>query len=142
MLLLDVDVCLYAYRPRESERARRVSDRPGPRLVGHERLAVTTSTLSAVVRIATHPRVYVEPSTPADAVAFCTSLRTAPAVSLIREGERVMDIFSSFVTGMQLRGNDVPDALLAATALDAGAGLATLDKGFHRFDGLRVVHPE
>ena len=38
---------------------------------------------------------------------------------------------------MQLRGNLVPDAYLAALALEQGAELVTLDRGFGRYPRLR-----
>jgi uncharacterized protein len=41
-----------------------------------------------------------------------------------------------------LRGNLVPDAWLAALALEHGATVATLDRGFARFDGLNLVDPD
>ena len=51
MLLLDVNICLYAYRPAESESAARVSEWLAPRLVGHERIAVSEPVLASVIRI-------------------------------------------------------------------------------------------
>ena len=52
--------------------------------------------------------------------------------------------WSTFVDRVRehdLRGNDVPDALLAAGALALGARLATVDRGFPRFTELEVVVP-
>ncbi len=141
MLLLDVNVCLYAYRPVESEAAGRVSEWLAPRLLGPERVVVSESVLAAVIRIATHPRVFREPSSPADALAFADSLAAAPAVHLVRPGPDHWSIFRTLVAEHRLRGNDVPDALLAAHALELGASLVTLDRGFGRFAGLRTVDP-
>ena len=49
--------------------------------------------------------------------------------------------FATLVDDLGLRANDVPDALLAATALSLGARLATFDRGFRRFAGLQVLEP-
>jgi toxin-antitoxin system PIN domain toxin len=141
MLLLDVNVCLYAYRPAESEVAARVHAWLAPRLVSRERVAVTESVLAAVVRIATHPRVFRRPSTPADAIAFTDSLVAAPAAQLVLPGADHWPLVRDLVTEHRLRGNDVPDAVLAAHALELGASLVTLDRGFARFTSLRVVNP-
>lgn len=141
MLLLDVNVCLYAYRPAESETAARVREWLLPRLVGHERIALSETVLAAVVRIATHPRVFRQPSTPADAIAFTDSLTAAPATQLVRPGPEHWPIVRQLVSEHRLRGNDVPDAVLAAHALELGASLVTLDRGFARFAPLRTVHP-
>lgn len=43
------------------------------------------------------------------------------------------------VPDLTLRANDIPDAFLAATAIDLGARLATFDQGFRRFPGLTVI---
>lgn len=39
------------------------------------------------------------------------------------------------------RGNDVPDIEIAALAIEHGLVLATHDRGFRRFDGLRTLDP-
>ncbi|TQN45694.1 hypothetical protein FHX52_2394 [Humibacillus xanthopallidus] len=141
MLLLDVNICLYAYRPAESESAARVSEWLAPRLVGHERIAVSEPVLASVLRIATHPKVFRMPSTPADAVAFAESLASAPAAQRVRPGPDHWPIVTELIREHRLRGNDVPDAVLAAHALELGATLVTLDRGFGRFSGLRTVNP-
>lgn len=141
MFLLDVNVCLYAYRPAESETAARVSEWLAPLLVGHERIGISEPVLASVVRIATHSRVFRQPSTPADALAFAASLASAPAAQLVRPGPDHWPLFHQLVSEHRLRGNDVPDALLAAHALELGASLVTLDRGFARFAPLRIVNP-
>ncbi|MGM0385837.1 MAG: TA system VapC family ribonuclease toxin [Actinomycetota bacterium] len=141
MLLLDVNVCLYAYRPGQSETALLVSEWLAPRLIGHERVAVSEPVLAAVVRIATHPRIFRTPSTPSDVLEFAASLASAPAALLVRPGPEHWLIFTELVAQHRLRGNDVPDASLAAHAFELGASLVTLDRGLSRFAGLRIVNP-
>jgi predicted nucleic acid-binding protein len=41
----------------------------------------------------------------------------------------------------EARGSVVPDAYLAALAIERGATMSTADRGFARFDGLRWRHP-
>jgi len=141
MLLLDVNVCLYAYRPGHSETARRVHAWLTPRLVGHERVAISESVLTSVLRIATHPRIYRTPSTPSDVLRFAESLLSAPAALLVRPGPEHWPLLATLVAEHRLRGNDIPDAALAAHAFELGASLVTLDRGFSRFAPLRVVLP-
>ncbi|HET8987799.1 MAG TPA: TA system VapC family ribonuclease toxin [Humibacillus sp.] len=141
MLLLDVNVCLYAYRPAESESAALVSEWLAPRLVGHERVAVSETVLASVMRIATHPKIFRTSSTPSDVVAFAESLCAAPAAQRVRPGPDHWQIVTDLVRDHRLRGNDVPDAVLAAHALELGATLVTLDRGFARFSPLRTVNP-
>jgi hypothetical protein len=91
MLLLDVNICLCAYRPAESESPAVVSKWLGPRLVGHERIAVSEPVLASVIRIATRPNVFRTPSTPSDVVAFTESLASAPAAQRVRRGRELGD---------------------------------------------------
>ena len=52
---------------------------------------------------------------------------------------RRWSLLERWVSTLDLRGNDLPDALLAATAQDLGARLATFDRGFRRFAGLPLI---
>lgn len=141
MLFLDVNVCLYAFRPTVSGRSAAVSSWLENRLNGPERLVVSESVLASMVRIATHPKVFEVPARPADALAFVEALRSAPRVGVVRPGPGTWALFSSYVRDLRLVGGDVADAYLAATAVDAGAVMVTSDRGFTRFPGLRTVDP-
>lgn len=140
MLFLDVNVCLYAFRPTTSDVAADVAQWLGRHLTGYERLAVSEFVLSSVIRLATHPQIFKVPATPAEALRFAEALLQAPAVTVVRPGADHWSVFRDLVTTHRLRGNDVPDAYLAALAIEAGASMVTLDRGFRRFD-LRTVDP-
>jgi toxin-antitoxin system PIN domain toxin len=140
MLFLDVNVCLYAFRPGTSEVATQVAGWVSRHLTGYERLGVSEFVLSSVIRVATHPRIFTTPAAPAEAARFAEALLHAPAVTVVRPGPDHWSVFRELVTTHRLRGNDVPDAYLAALAIEAGASMVTLDRGFRRFD-LRTVDP-
>ena len=139
--MLDVNVCLYAYRPNQSETARRVSSWLAPKLVGRERVAVSEPVLASVIRIATHPRIFETPSTAGDVLQFTESLVAAPAARLVRPDPDPWPLFTTLVAEHRLRGNDVSDAGLAAHCLELGATLVTLDSGFARFGPLHRLNP-
>jgi hypothetical protein len=56
---------------------------------------------------------------------------------LLRAGSTHWSRFSEFCRHLQLRGNLLSDAYLAALALEQGAELITFDRGFGRHPGLR-----
>ena len=58
--------------------------------------------------------------------------RVAPGASAWRH-------FVGLVTALELRGNDVPDAWLAAQAIELDAHFVTFDRGFRRFPGLHLT---
>lgn len=55
VLFLDVNVCLYAFRPTISDRSAAVARWLEDRLNGPERVLVSESVLASMIRIATHP---------------------------------------------------------------------------------------
>ncbi len=140
MLLADVNVFVYARRresPRHDEHRGWLEDR----LVGPEALGVSELVLSAFLRIVTNHRIYREPTPPEDALDFCRVVLGAPAAVPVRPGPRHWPTFVGLCHATQARGNVVPDAYLAALALENGATLVTSDTGFARFAGLRIAFP-
>lgn len=140
MLLADVNVFIYAHRP-ESPRTGDHRDWLRDALAGPEPFGVSEQVLSSFLRIVTHHRVYREPTPPDRALAFCEEVRAAPAAVPVRPGSRHWSIFSGLVSSTQARGNTVPDAYLAALAIESGATWITHDAGFARFPGLRWHRP-
>lgn len=140
MLFLDVDVLVGAQRNDDSPYARALRDWLDRALMGHEPIGVSELALSAMVRIVTHPRVFEHPSAPAEALAFADALLGASRVTTVRPADRHWAIFTELVAGQRLRGNDIPDAYYAAIALEQGATVVTLDRGFQRY-GVRVLDP-
>ncbi len=140
MILLDVNVPVYAAH-REFERHEAARAWLAEALVGHEPVAVLDEVLTASTRLLTNHRVVREPLTIDEAIGFCGRLRAAPAAVVPAPSPARWDRFTELVTGLGLRGNHVPDAFLAATALDLRAAVATFDRGFHRFPGLTVIRP-
>lgn len=140
MLLADVNVFLYAHRP-ESPRHDEHRSWLEAALIGVEPFGVSEAVLASVVRIATHARVYKEPTPPTVALAFCEAVLAAPSAVPVRPGPRHWPLFASMVMAAGARGNTIPDAYLAALALEHGATWITTDRGFARFPGLRWRAP-
>ena len=139
MIILDVNVLVHAHR-RDSPDHDRVlawlADRSP-----YDDVRVPAGVVAGFLRVVTHPRVHVEPSSPADAVAFVTWLLAQPGITGLEPGPEHWPLLARFITDLGLRGNDIPDAALAALAVANGARLASLDRGFSRFPGLTVELP-
>jgi hypothetical protein len=56
-------------------------------------------------------------------------------------GERHWDIFQRLCREANAKGNLIPDAYLAALAIESGAEWITTDRDYARFPGLRWRHP-
>jgi len=59
----------------------------------------------------------------------------------VQPGGRHWDIFTRLCRNVSARGNLVPDAYLAALAIESGSELITTDRDFSRFPSLRWRHP-
>lgn len=140
MLLADVNAYIYAHRP-ESPRTDEHRAWLEAALTGTEPFGVSELVLSSFLRVVTNHRVYKEPTPPATALAFCEAVLQAPSAVPVRPGARHWEIFAQLCAEIGARGNAVPDAYLAALALEHGATWVTTDRGFARFPGLRWRTP-
>jgi uncharacterized protein len=140
MRCVDVNVLVFAHRP-ESDRHERFRSWLDEARRGREPLGLSDVVLSGFLRVVTHPRVFREPTPLEQALRFVDSLLAGPASMTIAPGERHWPIFTALCRDVGATGNRIPDAYLAALAIEHGATLATADRGFARFPGLRWGHP-
>lgn len=140
MRCVDVNVLVYAHRPEapshEGFRAWLDAAR-----TDHEPLGLCDPVLTGFLRVVTHPRVFREPTPAAVAFAFVDALTASPAAVRIAPGERHWQLFAELCRRTEAVGNAVPDAYLAALAIEQGGDWVTADRGFARFPGLRWRHP-
>ncbi len=140
MILADVNALIYAFREGAPNHDR-YRTWLFSILEGDEAFGVSELVLSGFVRIVTHPRVFTPPATLDEALAFVEPLRDHPHAVSIRPGDRHWPIFLGLCRSARCRGNLVPDAYLAALAIESGCEWITTDQGFARFKGLRWRHP-
>lgn len=110
-------------------------------LIHGERLLLTSAALVSFARLATSSRIVRRPVGVDEVLAFIDSLRSGPGTEQVEPGPGYAEIFARICSEGDLRGNDIPDAHLAAVAIEQGALLATHDRGFERFHDLRTVDP-
>lgn len=106
-----------------------------------ESLGISDHVLSGFVRVATHPRIFSPPAPVERALAFAAALRTQPNAVAVSPGPRHWEIFERLCLAVGAKGNLVPDAYLAALAIESGSEWNTTDRDFSRFPGLRWRHP-
>ncbi len=140
MILPDVNVLLHAFRPDSTDHVRS-RDWLNQVVNGDSRYGIAPQVLSGVIRIATHPRVFAQPSTLEETLAFCNVLLFLPHSVIIRPSVRHWQIFIQLCSQADARGNLVPDAWFAALAIEAGCEWITLDRDFARFPGLNWRTP-
>lgn len=140
MILPDVNVLVHAFRvaaPRHAE----YRDWLRASFSAREPVGLSEHVLSGVVRVLTHPRVFAPPTPLDNALAFAEALRAQANCVLVHPGSRHWDIFTNLCRASGAKGNLVPDAYLAALAIEQGCEWITTDRDFARFPGLRWRHP-
>ena len=140
MVLPDVNVLVYAHREDAVHHAACREWVEGV-INGNESYGLSELVLSGFVRVVTHPKVFTKPSSLADALEFAEQLRGRPNCVPVAPGRRHWGIFRALCTEAGAKGNLVPDAFLAAMAIEAGCEWITTDRDFSRFEGLRWRHP-
>jgi hypothetical protein len=111
-------------------------------VVRPELFCLAWPTAMAYLRLATHPAIFSDPLTPAEAEANLDNLIRLPRVKLIAEGEGFWRAYREVTADLPVRGNLVPDAHLAALLLEHGVEtLYTRDRDFLKFKRLRVRDP-
>jgi uncharacterized protein len=140
MQLIDVNVLVYAFRKDVAQHDRYASwmqelaegDRP---------FGIPDLVLSGFLRIVTHPRVFSIPTPIDEAIAYAEKLRQSAMFAVTAPGPRHWRIFTDLCRTGGVRGNLVPDAYLAALAIESGNEWITTDRDYSRFPGLRWRTP-
>lgn len=141
MKLVDTNVLIYATR-RDSEQHEEYRDLVQAMIDGPEPYAVSDLAVTGMVRVITDRRIFKDTATPlGEALQFATALREQPHAIVVNPGGRFWSIFTGLCTQVGVSGKLVPDALLAALALEHGCEVISADRDFDRFPGLRWRHP-
>jgi toxin-antitoxin system PIN domain toxin len=140
VILCDVNVLVYAYR-REAPDHPRYAAWVRQAAGSEAAFGVSDLVLSGFLRIVTHPRVFTTPAPLDDALQFARELREQPNAVAVAPGARHWDIFTRCCEQAGAKGNLVPDAYIAALAIEHGADFVTTDRDFARFPALRWRHP-
>lgn len=140
MLCVDINVLVHAVNE-GSDRHEEVRDWLGNALSSRTPLLVPDTVTTGFIRIVTSPRVMPSPLHPDQAFALVDWLLEHPSAMPLSGDGRARAVFRQLVQSLGLRGNDVPDAWIAALCIATTATIVTFDRGFRRFPGLQALEP-
>lgn len=140
MQLIDVNVLIYAFR-KDLPQFGRYTSWLEKIINGDQAFGIPDVVLSGFLRIVTHPRIFKSPSPIDEALKFADQLRASVSFVSIIPGPRHWNIFAELCKTAGVRGNLVPDAYLAALAIESGCEWITTDRDYSRFPGLRWRSP-
>jgi uncharacterized protein len=137
---LDTNVLVYASNEDDPshEPAKQLLERLAR---GPDLLYLFWPTLLGYIRVVTHPGILPHPLGPAAALHNVSALLALPHVRSPGEAEGFWKVFL-VTAGRHVRGNEVPDAHLAALMRQHGVRVIyTRDRGFRRLDGIKAQDP-
>ncbi len=138
---VDANILIYASNADapEHSRAQTIVRRM---LSGPELSVALWPVLMGFLRVSTNPRIMPIPLTIDEASTVVDHLMAAPAVRIAGDAPTFWSSFRSLRIGTPIRGNDVMDAAIVALMHSNGVStIYTRDRGFRRFDGIKVIDP-
>ena len=139
MWLLDANLLIYSFREElpQHEKAREWL----LRVLGKQAVGLPTLAETAFLRLVTKPLGPLTAAPWSEAWGFIGALLSHPQVRRIVPGARHPEILDQLARQHELRGDQLTDGWLAALALEQDAVMASADRGFARFTGLRWSNP-
>jgi hypothetical protein len=140
VILIDANILIYSHVNSfaQHEAAREWLDQ---RLNGPTRVGLPWASLLAFLRLVTNPRVFEQAEPMADAWRQVRAWVDCESAWLPQPTERHADLLGQFLALPGVHGNLVPDAHLAALAVEHGLTLCSTDGNFARFPALRWENP-
>lgn len=138
-MIIDANLLLYAV-DNTSTQHRAASAWLEGVMTGPQRVGLPWQTIGAFLRIVTHPRVTSNPLDSATAWGLVQDWLDQPQVWIPPTGERTAEILGELLVH-GVTGNLIPDAQLAAVAIEHGVPVASNDSDFARFRQVRWFNP-
>ncbi len=140
MILVDANVLVYAHVTSfaQHERARNWLDQ---QLNGAAPVGLSWASLLAFLRLVTNPRVFDHPEPIADAWRQVLAWLDSETAWIPQPADRHAELLGGLLAVPGVHANLVPDAHLAALAMEHGLTLCSTDSDIARFPGLRWMNP-
>jgi uncharacterized protein len=139
-MLIDANILLFAVNSAAPEHVRAAAWLEDA-LNGNRRVGLPWESLTAFVRLATNPRVVPKPLAPIDAWVIVEEWLAAPAAWVPVPTERHAAVLGDLIRRYRPTAKLVPDAHLAALAIEHGAEVISADTDFARFAEIRWRDP-
>lgn len=141
MIAVDTNLLVYGHRSDSEWHERALSVLLGL-ANGHQRWAIPWPCVHEFFAIVTHPKIFKQPSTPAEAIAAITAWSESHMLHFLHETPLYWNVLTALIEKGQIKGPMVHDARIAAICIDNGASeLLSADRDFSRFPSLSIRNP-
>ena len=110
-------------------------------ILSREQVFFSWHTITGFLRIITNPTASSNPLTIETAVGVVDEWLRLDNTHLVSIEKKNWPLFSTILINGQATGNLVMDAHIAAIAASCGATVATTDRDFSRFTGIKTYNP-
>jgi len=140
VILIDANILIYAHVSSFSQH-NRARDWLDQQLNASAPVGLPWVSMVAFLRLVTNPRVFEYPEPIRDAWQQVLAWLRSERAWIPQPTERHAEILEGFLSLPSVHGNLVPDAHLAALAVEHGLTLCSTDGDFARFEKLRWLNP-
>lgn len=140
MIVPDVNLLVHAMNV-DNAQHRRAWDWWQSTLAGREHIGLSWSVMTGFVRVITNPRILPRPMSVEDALGDARRWLEMPHVRVLTPREEHLHILERLLEPGGLGGNLVPDAHVAALAIEHGGTVYSADRDFSRFPRVEWVNP-
>jgi toxin-antitoxin system PIN domain toxin len=139
MILIDANILIYAHVPTlpHHEAARRWLEEQ----LNESRVGLPWPSLLAFMRLVTNPRIFERPASITEAWSRVEEWLALPSVWIPQPTERHSQILGELLRKVVDRPTLIPDAHLAALAIEHNLILCSTDEDFARFPQVRWLNP-
>ena len=139
-MIVDANVLLYATNeesPPHSTARRWLTEA----LSGEQRIGIPWQSIGAFARVSTHPRVFHRPLSPTEVEENIDAWFASDVVWIPPTTVHSVRIYNRLAERHHIPANLVPDAQLAALAIEHGVAVVSFDSDFARFPEVAWVNP-
>jgi uncharacterized protein len=139
MILIDANLLIYAYV--KELPAHKKAQKWLETVFRDEQVALSWLGISAFLRISTNRAIFEQALSIGQAIDIVNSWIELGLAEVLSATAGHWPLFSQMLQQGQASANLVPDAQLAALCLEHGCRLATTDRDFAKFPGLKFFNP-
>lgn len=141
MIALDTNILVHAHQ-RESALHDRAREAVKSIAEGSAPWGICFHSLIEFYAVVTHPRLWRQPSTPAQAFDQIAAWKESPTLRMLTDDQAVLEQAKALCVSGHVQGGQVHDARIAGCCLTHGVRvLWTIDRDFSRFPALKTVNP-
>lgn len=140
MILPDVNILIYSYNKGDA-RYPKASKWFEELMNSSERACFCWETINGFIRISTNPTAMPTAYSLKESHSIVRSWIESPNASILKPADDHLDIIQMVGTTANAVGRLHSDAILAAYAISHNATIASSDRNFRLFDGLKLINP-